>query len=435
MTSVVDPELWSPEHAERHLESLERFGMSLGLERMRRLMTALDSPQRRLRAVHVLGSNGKSSTARMAEAILARHGLRTGAYLSPHLSSWAERILLDGQPLAPHALARALQRAARAAARVERTLAPGERVTQFELLTAAAYCELAECGVDVAVIEAGLGGRYDATSVIDAEVQVLTNVSLEHTRWLGSTVAAIAAEKLAVVSSGGVLILGPDMDAEVVDMARRIARECGAEVRQVPSPLDDTSEHSAPLLAQGRFQQRNFAVARAAAAAHLQGIDRALQESAVREAAEQTSVPGRFELIDADPPTVLDGAHNPGGMAALVESLPAWCAGRPLAAVVAVLEDKDAAGMLALLLPHCERAWFTAAHQGRALPPGTLESLASQTGFAAGEVQADPLAALAAAQRWARAHGRHGVVLATGSIYLVATLRQVVLSGLGQVGP
>ncbi len=408
--------------------------MNFGLERMRRLMTALDSPQRRLRAVHVLGSNGKSSTTRMAAAILARHGLRTGAYLSPHLGSWAERIVLDGQALAPQAFARALQRAALAAARVERTLAPGERVTQFELITAAALCELAELQVDVAVIEAGLGGRYDATSVIDAGVQVLTNVSLEHTRWLGSTVAAIAGEKLAVVSAGGVLVLGPNMDAEVVDMARSIARERGAEVRQVPDPRADPTARTAPLLAQGRFQERNFAVAQAAAAAHLQRVGMALQEGAVRDAAAQTSVPGRFELIDAAPPTVLDGAHNPGGMAALVESLPAWCAGRPLAAVVAVLEDKDAAGMLALLLPRCERVWFTAAPHARALPPGTLESLASQTGFAGGEVQADPAAALAGAQRWARARGRGGVVLATGSIYLVATLRQGVRSDAAQVG-
>lgn len=424
---------WSPQHAERHLESLERFGMKFGLERMRRLMTAMGSPQRRLEAIHVLGSNGKSSTARMTAAILGEHGLRTGVYLSPHLSSWAERIVVEGQELPPRAFARALQRAARAAARVERTLAPGERVTQFELLTAAALSELAERELDVAVVEAGLGGRYDATSVIDARVQVLTNVSLEHTRWLGPTVSAIAGEKLAVVAPGGVLVLGPDIDAEVVDMARRLGREREAEVRQAPDPLADAAAPLPPLRAHGLFQRRNFALAQATAAAYLQQRGMALAQPAVHIAAAKTSVPGRFEVIDDDPPTVLDAAHNPGGVAALGESLPAWREGRPLAAVVAVLEDKDAAGMLALLLPHCERVWFTAAHQGRGLPPGTLLSLASQMAFDRAEVLADPVAALTGAQQWARAEGRGGVVLATGSIYLVATLRRSLGSGHAQV--
>ena len=149
---------------ERYLLSLELFGMRFGLDRMRRLMTALDSPHERFRSVHVVGTNGKSSTARMTAAVLRRHGLGTGAYLSPHLTTFAERIEVDEQATSPERFAAAVQRAAQAAALVDRTLAEDDRVTQFEALTAAAYWELARSDVEVAVVEAGLGGRYDATS-------------------------------------------------------------------------------------------------------------------------------------------------------------------------------------------------------------------------------------------------------------------------------
>ena len=177
---------WSLERAEDHLLSLELFGMKFGLERMRRLLTALGSPQRAYRAIHVVGTNGKSSTVRMAAAILEAHGVRTGAYLSPHLATFAERIRIGDADLEPDALRRGGASARpSAAAKVDRTLTGGEHVTQFELLTAAAFSELAERGVEVAVVEAGLGGRHDATNVLAAPVAVLTNVGLEHTRWLG----------------------------------------------------------------------------------------------------------------------------------------------------------------------------------------------------------------------------------------------------------
>src|SRR6266480_4073570 len=174
--------------------------MRFGLDRMHKLMTVLGMPQRRFASIHVVGSNGKSSTTRMIAAILERHGLATGTYTSPHLRSFAA----------------AVERAARAARLVDRTLDEDDRVTQFEALTAAAYSELARSGVEVTVIEAGLGGRFDATNVIPSQVQVLTGVGLEHTRWLGPTIADIAREKLAVVPEGGFLVtdgLHPDAEA------------------------------------------------------------------------------------------------------------------------------------------------------------------------------------------------------------------------------
>ncbi len=410
-----DATTWTEERAERQLRSLELFGMRFGLDRMRRMMTVLGSPERRFASIHVLGTNGKSSTTRMTAAILERHGLLTGAYLSPHLISYRERVLISEREIEADAFAAAVSRASWAAERVNRTLGEDDHVTQFELLTAAALWEMAEQGVEVAVVEAGLGGRYDATSVIDAGVMVLTNVGLEHTRWLGPTISDIAEEKLAVVPARGTLVLGQDLAASALEVAERVAGERAAALVQVPA-LDP----AVSLQARGPFQRRNFALARAVAEAHLALAGVSLSEEAVAAAAAETSVPGRLQLLDGDPPTLLDGAHNPDAARALADALPEALGERPLALVLGVLEDKDAAEMLATLLPLCERAWFTAPPSSRALSPAALESLARQMGFDAASCEPRPLQALARARDWARE--RDGAVLATGSVYLVGDL-------------
>jgi dihydrofolate synthase / folylpolyglutamate synthase len=397
------------DEAERYLLSLELFGMRFGLDRMRRLMTALDTPQERFGTVHVAGTNGKSSTVRMTAAILRRHGLRVGAYLSPHLVSFNERIRIDDADLDPDRFGAAVARAARAAEKVNRTLEEGDRVTQFEALTAAAYSELAEAGVDVAVVEAGLGGRYDATNVIPSRVQVLTNVGLEHTRWLGPTIADVAAEKLDIVRPGGTLVVGADLEPDAMALARRV---CAArDARLVVAPAETGLE----LLARGAHQQRNFAVARAAAEAYHGALD----DAAVRAAAAATLVPGRFQVVDEAPVTVIDGAHNAAGMAALAQSLRSFAAGRRVVACVSVLDDKDAAGMLRELLPECAEVVFTTSANPRALPAATLESLCGQLGGPPARTVAEPRRALEVARE---AAGPDGVAIATGSIYLIADL-------------
>ncbi len=426
---------WSEAQAVRHLRSLELFGMRFGLDRMRRMMTALGSPQAGFDTIHVVGTNGKSSTTRMIAAILERHGLRTGAYTSPHLTSYTERVQVAERNLESDAFAAAIARAAWAAERVNRTLAEDDHVTQFELLTAAALSEMAEQGVEVAVVEAGLGGRYDATNVISSRVTVLTNVGLEHTRWLGPTVKDIADEKLAVLQPNTTLVLGADLAVQGLEVARRVAGDRDAGIVSVPGPTT-----TVPLLARGSFQQRNFALARVAAEAYLRGgSHRAAtatvaaegddHEQAVRAAGESTAVPGRLQLIDGDPPTVLDGAHNPDAVRALVESLPEVLAGRPTAVVFGVLEDKDAAGMLEALLRACERAWFTAPPSSRALSPAALQSLARQRGFVSVASEPRPWRAFEQARRWAGQCG--GMVLVTGSVYLVGDL----LGRLEDTGP
>ena len=410
--------------AERWLLSLELFGMRFGLDRMRRLMTALGSPHDAFRSIHVVGTNGKSSTARMIAALLHHHGVRTGAYLSPHLVSFTERVRVGGADITAEQFAAAVGQARRATQLVDRTLGEDDRVTQFEALTAAAYAHLAGAGVEVAVVEAGLGGRWDATNVIGAEIAVLTNVGLEHTRWLGPTVRDIAREKLAVVAPGATLVLGhglhPDADAE----ARAVAERTGA--RMVCAPAEPPPGFE--LLARGAFQRRNFAVACAAAEAYLGR----LEAQPLRTAAASTAVPGRFEVLSGGSErseVVLDGAHNAGGIQALAESLPGFVGGRPLVAVLSVLDDKDAAAMLAALLPLCAGAVFTTNANPRALSPATLASLAGQVGApAVSRVESDPRRAVALAGELA---GPRGVVVATGSIYLIADLMRPAVGARG----
>jgi dihydrofolate synthase/folylpolyglutamate synthase len=404
------------EQAERYLLSLELFGMRFGLDRMRRLMTALEHPERKFDSIHVVGTNGKSSTVRMIAAILERHGLAVGAYLSPHLVSFSERIRIGDADLDPAAFADAVQRAARAAELVDRG-AGEDRVTQFEVLTAAAYSELATRGVDVAVIEAGLGGRYDATNVLPSRVQVLTNVGLEHTRWLGPTVLDIAREKLDVVRPGGTLVLGAGLHPDALAEAEKTASERAARI--VQAGVDPGVE----VGALGAFQRRNFALARAAAGAYLGE----LAPDAVAAAAAHVRVPGRLQPTGSDPLTLLDGAHNPDGIAALVESVTELARERPVVAVVSILDDKDAAAMLRLLLPVTHALVLTSSQNPRALPPPTLASLAGQLGGPPSELVRDPRAALARAREIA---GAQGVVIATGSIYLIADL----LRPLGDAG-
>ena len=395
---------WTVARAEEHLLSLELFGMRFGLERMRRLLVALGSPQRAFRAVHVVGTNGKSSTARMTAALLAAHGVPTGTFLSPHLVSFAERIRIGDRDLAADAFGAAIERAARAAEKVDR--GSDDRVTQFELLTAAALAELAASEVEVGVIEAGLGGRWDATNVLDAPVVVLTSIGLEHTRWLGPTITDIAREKLAVVRPGATLVipadLHPDARTEVDGLDARVV-------------VVDAAPAAAAALP--GYQRANFALARAAAEASL---GRPLDPESVASVAATISVPGRLQVVDREPLTIVDGAHNPDGIAALAAALPELAPGKRVAVAISILEDKDAAAMLRALIPAVDALVCTANANPRALSPATLHSLAGQLGFTGPrEIEPDPHAALARTRALA---GPDGVALATGSIYLIADL-------------
>jgi dihydrofolate synthase/folylpolyglutamate synthase len=405
------------------LDSLEPVGWRLGLDRMRKLTTALGLPQHRFASIHVVGTNGKSSVTRMTAALLEAHGLRAGACVSPHGERWSQRTLVGGEEVGETAWAQAVEQVARAAEGVDRTLEEGDAVTQFEAATAASFVALARARVEVAVVEAGLGGRLDATNTIPSKVTVLTSIGLDHTEWLGETEALIAAEKLAVLRDQTTLVLG-GVSAEVEALAEETARGRGA--RLAWAPADHGSEIR--LRAPGEFQRRNFALACAAAEALLgRPLDRSLT---VRVAGEVT-VPGRLELIAEDPPTYVDAAHNPAGAAALAESLPAVTGGEPVIACLAILADKDAAAMIAALAPALERAVCTelpaAALEGhgrpgaRSRPATELMAACKQAGLPA-EAEPDFDAALRHARALA-AESPEATVLVAGSHYAIAPAR------------
>jgi dihydrofolate synthase/folylpolyglutamate synthase len=271
--------------ADAYIASLELFGMQFGLERMHALLETLGHPERQFDAIHVVGTNGKTSTTRFAEALLAAEGVRTGAYTSPHISTFHERIRIGGAEIGGDAFTVAVL-AVRDAV--------GDGVTQFEALTAAALLAFANAGVEWAVVEAGLGGRLDATNVLPrSRVVVLTNIDLEHTQFLGETREAIAAEKLAVVTPGATLIVGePEWSAP-------------------------QAARTQVVMTTGSFQDQNRAVALAAVEAALgRAVDPAAMDAVV--------VPGRLELRGRRPREIWDGAHNPAGMRRLVAWSRCW---------------------------------------------------------------------------------------------------------------
>jgi len=393
---------------------------------MRKLTAALGFPQHRFASIHVVGTNGKSSVTRMTAALLEAHGLSAGASVSPHTDHWSERTLVHGKEMAPEAWARAVEQVARAAEGVNRTLEEGEAVTQFEAATAASFVALANARVQAAAIEAGLGGRLDATNTIPSKVTVLTSIGLDHTEWLGETEAEIAAEKLAVLRDQTTLVLGEVSD-EVRALAEETARERGA--RLVQAPADPGPEMR--LIAPGEFQRRNFAIACAAAEAFLGRLDRKI----AAQVAASVTVPGRLELIAERPPAFVDAAHNPAGAAALAESLPAVAGGKRVVACLAILADKDAQEMIAALAPVLDRAVCTelpaAALEGHgrpgahSRPAAELLAICEAAGLAA-EAEPSFEAALRRAVSLA-SEEPEGAVLVAGSHYAIAPAR----AGLG----
>jgi dihydrofolate synthase / folylpolyglutamate synthase len=406
-----------------YLDSLEAVGWKLGLDRMWKLTTALGLPQRRFASVHVVGTNGKSSVTRMVAALLEAHGVPSGACLSPHTSRWAERTLIRGEEIGPTAWADAVAQVATAAEGVNRTLEEGEVVTEFEAATAATFVALARARVKAAAIEAGLGGRLDATNTIQSRVTVLTSVGLDHTEYLGETELEIAAEKLAVLKDQSTLVLGR-VSGEVRELAERTAAAHGATLVVAPEDPGPGVE----LAATGAFQRRNFALATAAVEAFLGEVD----PEKVAAVAAGVLVPGRLELIGAEPPTYVDAAHNPDGMAALAEALPLLAGGRPVVACLAILADKDAESMIAALAPALAGAVCTeippAALLGhgrpgaRSRPAAELADLCAANGV---EAAAEPDLEAALGRATALAEADSGVLVVTGSHYLIGPARSL----------
>jgi dihydrofolate synthase / folylpolyglutamate synthase len=414
------------------------------LERISDLVDLLGSPQRSFPSLHVTGTNGKTSTARMIDALLRAFGLRPGRYTSPHLESVTERISVDGAPIPDAAFAAVYDEVAPLAELVD-TRHP-DRVTTFELLTAMAFAAFADAPVDVGVVEVGMGGRWDATNLLDAPVAVVMPVALDH-RELGDTLAEVAAEKAGIVAEGATLILAaqPLEAAEVllhraVEVGATVAREgleygvmsravaVGGQLVTLQGLRGVYEDVFLPL--HGAHQATNAASALAAVEAFLgggAGADGPLDRDAVREGFAAVESPGRLETVRTSPTVLLDAAHNPAGMRALVAALHEAFDLRRLVGVVGILGDKDVDGMLDALEPVLDAVVVTTSGSPRAMDVDELAARAVEV-FGEDRVVVEPLlssaidAALALAEEDSETPAGTGV-LVTGSIVTVGEAR------------
>ncbi len=405
------------------------LGWKLGLERMRRLCTLLGMPQNRFASIHVVGTNGKTSVTRMTAALLEAHGVSTGAYVSPHISSWRERILIRGEPISEEAFAEALERAEQSAQVADRAAGEEGPVTQFELLTAAAFVAFAAARVQYAVVEAGLGGRLDATNVIPSKLTVLTSVGYDHTEWLGETLEEIAAEKVAVLRDHTTLVRG-DLPAEVEPVIEAAVRQRHADqIRPAGLVGGGAPPGDASLPSIRGYQQLNMALAWTAASQVATEMANEDEIQVILRSMIGVRIPGRAEVIRGDPPTIFDAAHNPDGAKALARLLPELSEDRDVVCCLAILEGKDAPGIVNALAPAVsrfvcaeippERIEGSGRPGGRARPALEVAALCQKAGVEA-EAIPDPLAAWDRARELARE--REGVALAAGSHYLLSSI-------------
>ncbi len=395
------------------------------LEPIRRLLEELGNPHRRYAVVHIAGTKGKGSTAAMAEAILRAAGYRTGLYTSPHLHTMRERIRIQGE-LIPRATV--IHLFERLRPRIEQD----PELTVFDILTAMGFLAFAEAGVEIAVVEVGLGGRLDSTNVVSPAVCLITALSLDHTEILGPTLAHIAFEKAGILKPGVPAVTAPQAE-EAMQVLRQVAVARGTPLasledwRYGPVEVTPTGQHGEictpdgtrwflrlPLL--GRHQWENAALA-VAASLRLREQGWTIPNEAIRHGLEQVQWPGRFEILREDPPLVLDGAHNEASAVRLAETVSEVFPGSRWQLVFGVSADKNPAAILTPLRPLVETAWITRSRHPRAADPQGLSEATKALGLPTrirGEVAQALEDALAAG----------GPVLVTGSLFVVAEARE-----------
>ena len=421
-------------YLDRHIE----LGWKPGLERIERLTEMMGSPQRRYPVIHVAGTNGKTTVTRAAASIVNALGLKAGTYTSPHLHRVEERFAVSGEDATPEQFAQAVDDVAPFVDLLE--IQTGERATYFELTTAAAFAHLANEAADVGVIEVGMGGRLDATNVLEAEVAVLTGISIDHAEYLGNTPVEIAGEKLAIVKPGSVLVTG-ELSDEVASVAdRRVERigtvrrslrrdfriedlrmSVGGWAMDVDGIYGSYDDLYVPL--HGRHQASNAAVA-VAAVEELLG--RSLPVEAVQEGLATLEVPARIEVVDHSPLVVIDGAHNPEGCEALVRTMLEEFRPMPWTLVVGAFRDKDLPSMLRPLAGLTARVIATRVEHPRATDPVDIVRLVDRM-FPGVPVASttDVAAALELAGEWT---GPEEAILVAGSLYVAGEARTILLS-------
>jgi dihydrofolate synthase/folylpolyglutamate synthase len=423
------------------------------LDRIEAFTELLGEPQRAYQVVHLTGTNGKTSTARMVETLLRSLGLRTGRFTSPHLESMAERIVIDGEPLSEEEFVRAFNDVAPYTHLVDAQ--HDHPLSFFETVVGMAYAAFADAPVDVAVVEVGMGGAWDATNVADGTVAVLTPIAVDHQKYLGETPAEIAREKVGIIKPGATVITAvqeADVAAQIVaraaEVGATVAREglefgvrsrvpaVGGQMLSLQGLRGVYDEVFLPLY--GRHQGQNAALALAAVEAFVGG-DEPLSDEVVKEAFAEVTSPGRLEVVRRSPTIVLDAAHNPHGAAAVVDALEDSFAFSPLVGVVGVMADKDYEGLLSALEPVFAHIVCTQNSSDRALPAHALAEVArgifgqDRVGVAPSLVDAIDQASTLAEAGGVFGEGLgSGGVLVTGSVITVGEARALIRRGGGQ---
>ena len=429
------------EDALAFLREREQFHVKVGTRNIRLLAKALGHPERRFPSVVVAGTNGKGSTVAILDSILRAHGLRVGRFTSPHLVSINERILVNGRQLANEEFADLVGAIASAA----RGLLPDQQPSFFETITGAAFLAFARHGLDAAVFEVGMGGRWDATTATDAPLGLVTRIALDHERYLGRTVAEIAGEKGAVARPGGELLIAPQ-EPEAAAVLHASARKRGARPRDLTVEAEtdftilragatgrlvtpEASYDDLWLPLPGRHQLDNLALA-------VRGAERffareefgTLDPVRVRQGISAVRWPGRLEWLPADgsrPRVLLDAAHNPSGAERLADYLGSLGANGRRVLVFGASRDKRVEEMLAPLAPHFRRVVLTAAATRRSLPTADLSG-AAQRAFAGNGTRAETVENVPDALNMAvRLAGRNGEVVVAGSIFLLGDALKV----------
>lgn len=403
------------------LDAVAWRGIMPGLERTRALLAALGNPHTGLRGALIAGTNGKGSVCATVDAVCRAAGRRTVLLTSPHLQSYCERIVRDGDPISEAEFGDLVATVGEAAEALPEELQP----TGFEVLTAAGILAARRAGAEVLVCEVGLGGRLDSTNVLDLGVAVVTNVALDHQDLLGATIPEIAREKAAIIKAGDLAVTGAVEPALAIIRAR--AADVGAALRVVGSdvPYSGQSEGMAGVSVEtvfagsalrvraplrGEFQVGNIATAVAVCDA-LRATGIPIDASAVERGCATVRWPGRMDWIEGSPPLLIDGAHNPAGMAAMVASAPALVAGRRCVAIFAAMRNKDVVSMAAGLHELTSEIVVTAPAVERAMAPEELSGLFDPPAA----IEPDVARALGHARRLA---GSDGVVVVCGSLYL-----------------
>jgi dihydrofolate synthase/folylpolyglutamate synthase len=430
--------------AELDARGFTRYVFDLG--RIGELLDVLGSPQRAYPAIHLTGTNGKTSTARMIDSLLQAHGLHTGRYTSPHLETVRERIALDGEPIDEERFVEIYRQVGPVAELLDAR--NDESLSYFDMTTALAFAAFADAPVDVAVVEVGLGGAEDSTNVLQAGVAVITPIGLDHTEWLGDTLQDIALAKSGIVYPGATLICAkqpPEAMEPILDrcaeVGATIVREgtdfailgrslaVGGQVLTLQGLGGEYEDIFIPL--HGPHQAQNAVVALAAVEAFLgAGADKQLDVELVRAGFAGTSSPGRLERVRNAPTILVDAAHNPHGMAATARALEEEFSFSRLVAIVAVLGDKDAEGVLEQLEPVVAHVVISQNTSPRAMRAEELGAIAIEV-FGEDRVTVEPDLADAIATAVAEAESDADVALSgvgiiiTGSVVTVADARKL----------